>query len=53
MDVARGRLLWMLIRPAPNPIAGGPKKCCAEHKLKKGGFFQPWTHVLSSHSNIL
>ena len=27
IEVARGRLLLMLIRPAPNPMAGGPKKC--------------------------
>ena len=27
MEVARGRLLWMLMSPAPKPMAGGPKKC--------------------------
>ena len=29
MEVARGRRLRRLIRPAPKPMAGGPKKCCA------------------------
>ena len=29
IEVAKGRRLRRLMRPAPKPMAGGPKKCCA------------------------